>query len=496
VIATFGSATTFHTYIPLQVKNFMMKQKLAFCLALLILILQITAYDNLRNPSLSFSMQQAYAQNGSKVQGQLTVSVERASYVSGETVLVKGTVPSAKEGTALVIQVFNPTNNLYILGNPQPRADGTYSFEFLIGGQLATTGTYIVRASYSGQTAQTTFELIVPLTVRTEYPSYVPGEIVRIRGSVLEVVRGEHVIVQIFSPANTLYSVAEVRPDVSSRTFYDEIVVGGAQGVLGEYSVTAAYLGDRANTGFELAPLVVRTDRASYPLGATVTVFGRVQNIIEGVPVTIQVFNPNEALLTIAQTSVDANRSFSYSFDLIGSAAISGVYRVKATYSEHMSETFFTVSSKKATSEIRLSEEGDLLFKVEVEGRTFDVGVIGDGIQSLEFYQEEKMITLENDSAAGVIEVEIPKELLGGQFTIMADDNTIEFKKSETDTHTTLIFEKPADSTVITIQGTTVVPEFPIVLIVLASVIALMILIARVTKRGKGYIKTIYDAQT
>jgi hypothetical protein len=469
----------------------MMKQKLAFCLALLILILQITAYDNLRNPSLSFSMQQAYAQNGSKVQGQLTVSVERASYVSGETVLVKGTVPSAKEGTALTIQVFNPTNNLYILGNPQPRADGTYSFEFLIGGQLAASGTYIVRASYSGQSAQTTFELIVPLTVRTEYPSYVPGEIVRISGSMSEVVRGEHVTVQIFNPTNTMYNIAEVRPDVSSRTFYHEIVVGGSQGLLGEYSVTVVYVGDRANTGFELAPLVVRTDRASYPPGGTVTVFGRVQNIIEGVPVTIQVFNPNDVILTIAQPSVDANRSFSYSFDLIGSTAISGGYRVQATYSEHMSETFFTVSSKRSTGEIRLSEEGDLLFKVEVEGRIFDVGVIGDGIQSLEFYQEEKMIALENDGAAGLIEVEIPKELLGGDFTIMADANTIEFKKSETDTHTTLLFEKPTDSNVITIQGTTVVPEFPIVMIALASVIALMILIARMAKSRKSYINMI-----
>jgi hypothetical protein len=420
-----------------------------------------------------------YAQNDSKVQGQLTVSVERASYVSGETVQVKGTVPSVKEGTALTIQVFNPTNNLYMLGNPQPRADGSYSFGFLIGGQLAASGTYIVRATYSGQSALTTFELIVPLTVRTEYPSYVPGEIVRIRGSVLEVVGGENVIVQIFSPANTLYSFAEVPPNVSSRTFYHEIVVGGAQGVLGEYSVTAAYLGDRANTGFELAPLVVRTDRASYPPGGTVTVFGRVQNIIEGVPVTIQVFNPNKVLLPIEQPSVDANRSFSYSFDLIGSTAISGGYRVKATYSEHMSETFFTVSSKKATGEIRLSEEGDLLFKVEVEGRIFDVGVIGDGMQSLEFYQEEKMITLANDATSGTVEIEIPKELLNGEFTVMADDKEIEFKKSETDTHTTLLFEKPADSTVITIQGTTVVPEFPVTMIVFASILGILLFTIR-----------------
>jgi hypothetical protein len=128
---------------------------------------------------------------------------------------------------------------------------------------------------------------------------------------------------------------------------------------------------------------------------------------------------------------------------------------------------------------LKSSEAGSSVFEVSVEDKTFDIRVTGEGVVSLSFNEEEKMITLANDATSGTVEIEIPKELLGGDFTVMADANTIEFKKSETDTYTTLLFEKPADSNVITIQGTTVIPEFPVAIIVFASVIAIVLLSIR-----------------
>lgn len=90
--------------------------------------------------------------------GQLTVTVDKQTYAAGETIRVTGTVPAVLEGVPVAIQVFNPRNTMYTIGQPTPSADGTYSFDFRVGGQLGISGIYTVRATYSGQSVQTTFE--------------------------------------------------------------------------------------------------------------------------------------------------------------------------------------------------------------------------------------------------------------------------------------------------------------------------------------------------
>ncbi|MFQ5921160.1 MAG: hypothetical protein ACE5JV_03995, partial [Nitrososphaerales archaeon] len=95
----------------------------------------------------------AYAQAG-----QLTVSVERGTYGAGETIMVTGTVPAVIEGQPVALQVFNPRNTMYTIAQPTPGADGTFSYEFKVGGTLGISGIYTVKVTYSGQSAQTTFE--------------------------------------------------------------------------------------------------------------------------------------------------------------------------------------------------------------------------------------------------------------------------------------------------------------------------------------------------
>jgi hypothetical protein len=132
---------------------------------------------------------------------------------------------------------------------------------------------------------------------------------------------------------------------------------------------------------------------------------------------------------------------------------------------------------------ILVSEAGTTIYEVTVDEQKFTIKVTGEGIKSLAFGKEQKTTALENNGTAGVIEIEIPKELLNGEFTVMVDDNTIEFKKSETDTHTTLLLDRPDGTELITIQGTTVVPEFPIAMVILACVIAVVIASGRITHR-------------
>lgn len=88
----------------------------------------------------------------------LTVKVDKASYGAGEDVMVSGTVPAVLEGVPVAIQVFNPRNTMYTIDQVTPSSDGTYSTSFKIGGPLGIGGIYTVRATYSGQSVQATFE--------------------------------------------------------------------------------------------------------------------------------------------------------------------------------------------------------------------------------------------------------------------------------------------------------------------------------------------------
>lgn len=106
--------------------------------------------------------------------GTLTVKVDKGSYGVGESIMVSGTVPAVIEGVPVAIQVFNPRNTMYTIGQPTPNADGTYSFEFKVGGKLGINGIYTVKATYSGQSVQTTFEFTggevpTPGGVRVEF---------------------------------------------------------------------------------------------------------------------------------------------------------------------------------------------------------------------------------------------------------------------------------------------------------------------------------------
>ena len=98
----------------------------------------------------------------SSIYAQVTktgVEVDKSSYSIGETVSISGGIPKVVEGIPVVIQVFNPRNVLYSIDQVMPAADGSYSSIANIGGKLGITGTYTVKAIYSGQSAETTFEL-------------------------------------------------------------------------------------------------------------------------------------------------------------------------------------------------------------------------------------------------------------------------------------------------------------------------------------------------
>ena len=59
----------------------------------------------------------------------LTVKVDKMSYQTGDIIRVSGTGPGGCEETPIAIQVFNPRNTMYTIGQTTPSSDGIYSFE-------------------------------------------------------------------------------------------------------------------------------------------------------------------------------------------------------------------------------------------------------------------------------------------------------------------------------------------------------------------------------
>jgi hypothetical protein len=134
------------------------------------------------------------------------------------------------------------------------------------------------------------------------------------------------------------------------------------------------------------------------------------------------------------------------------------------------------------------SEAGAASFVVEIENGTFGIPVVGQGITSLVFNQQNRTITLDNNGTAGLLQIEIPKELMSGNFTVLIDNKKAEYKSSESETHSTIIIDRPSNATTITIQGTNVIPEFPssLMLIILSIVIAAVPLAKRISLRKHG----------
>jgi plastocyanin len=82
---------------------------------------------------------------------ELSMSTDKQKYKLGDTVKVTGSVhPVQKED--VVMQVFNPIDALFTLGQLKPLDDGKFSHSFPLKGDLAVAGNYTITATYLNKT--------------------------------------------------------------------------------------------------------------------------------------------------------------------------------------------------------------------------------------------------------------------------------------------------------------------------------------------------------
>jgi hypothetical protein len=96
--------------------------------------------------------------NAFSQESELGVEVDAGSYSTGETITVTGSVGGNVTGQPLIIQVFNPGGDAYRFDHVMVATDGSYTYNFKVGGPLGVAGTYRVVANYNNAAAETTFE--------------------------------------------------------------------------------------------------------------------------------------------------------------------------------------------------------------------------------------------------------------------------------------------------------------------------------------------------
>jgi hypothetical protein len=129
-------------------------------------------------------------------------------------------------------------------------------------------------------------------------------------------------------------------------------------------------------------------------------------------------------------------------------------------------------------------EAGNSIYRIEVQNKTFDIPVIGEGVKSLVFDQEDRTITLENNGASGLLQLDVPIELLSGNFTVLADGNPIQYKSSKTNSTTVLLFDRPENSNTVIIEGANVIPEFPLTIVTFSATLGIVTVILRYLFKG------------
>ncbi|MDQ3851593.1 MAG: cupredoxin domain-containing protein [Thermoproteota archaeon] len=99
-------------------------------------------------------------------QQPLTVTTDRESYSTDDTIVITGTVAERQPGSRASITVIDPQSNIVWRESVMVTANNTYQLEIEAGERqysispfaIDTSGTYLVTASYRAERAETTFE--------------------------------------------------------------------------------------------------------------------------------------------------------------------------------------------------------------------------------------------------------------------------------------------------------------------------------------------------
>ena len=113
----------------------------------------------------------------------VSISTDKASYATGDAILLSGFVKDYDGEFGLTIMIVNAQGNVVYVAQPTPNFDGNYSSTTIASGMIKLVGEYFVKVSYGPQSNQTIFEFVggegsVPSAAPQEAPEPVVETVV------------------------------------------------------------------------------------------------------------------------------------------------------------------------------------------------------------------------------------------------------------------------------------------------------------------------------
>lgn len=265
-------------------------------------------------------------------------------------------------------------------------------------------------------------------------------------------------------------------------------------------SYKPSYPSERAD---ERRPFTVHSENHLYKPGEDVTVEGSIwASLIDQIggdvsTITLNVTDNKGNVTAEEDAEIDDNGEFSATFTLsddaeLGSYSIVSVIEVQADVLDTLSAS---VKSKLETS-ARFEVVSSNAFAVNAEGKNFEVDIASNStVKDFEFKQQDKKVSFVVDGETGtrgVTQITIPKALLSGEMMVSIDGEVIPPESSEvvtianTEAEMTLEINYHHSEHEIEVSGTSVVPEFPVSIIVMAAAIGSIIGTISVVARKRG----------
>jgi MG2 domain-containing protein len=248
--------------------------------------------------------------------------------------------------------------------------------------------------------------------------------------------------------------------------------------------------------------LTVQTDKHLYKPGEVVTVEGSVLTSVLGDLgdidlISIKVTDNNGVVIEEDEADIESDGMFDMTFTIPEGGRL-GAYTVNATI-EAEAELLATLDANiqaQLSKSVKFAVVSPVAFAVKAEDKDFEVNVASNSseVRDFAFEQAEKKIefTVEGETGTrGVAQVTLPKELLAGEMTVsidgrvIAEDSNDVIVTSDTATEMTLEINYPHSEHTIEIVGTSVVPEFPISMLVMVGALGSVIAAITIASRSK-----------
>ena len=195
----------------------------------------------------------------------VTIKTDKSSFSPGDVAVISGeldeSVTSGNGGKVVSIVVTNQNGEMYKTGQVETSSNGSYVFQLeFSGAQAASYGEWKAVAEYADHKGIAAFSMkepAMPVTVKTNMPSFTPSQPIRVLGKVAEL--GSHnVAVHLFSDSGVLLKYAETNVNQNYTFAYEIIPDHDADP--GIYEILVTYDGNEARTTFEVKNSVVVVD--------------------------------------------------------------------------------------------------------------------------------------------------------------------------------------------------------------------------------------------